>query len=419
MTDDLGLFRDTRDSAEHARSRRVTDSRRAWRQTPDRRQTRERRRARQRRRRRVGLAAVLVLVLAVAGVLFGIRTLRALREVPDFAGAGGPQTVVRVEEGQSLTAIGATLALRNVVASIRAFTRAAEADPRARAVQPGYYQLRERMSGSAAVARLQEPSARVGHLEIRGGGQLDNVELPNGKTVPGLLTEISRASCAMIGGASTCVSLEDLRAAMSQTDLGQLAVPGWALDPASRVEPRRRLEGLLVPGDYDVRPGASAVELLNQVVNTSVARLLAGGFPASAVGTGHSAYEVLVIASVIEREGITPDFRRVSRVIANRLAAGMPLQMDSTINYPLDRQEVNTSDADRARPGPYNTYLGVGLPVSPIGSPSAAAIAAALNPEPGAWRYFVKCQKDGASCFSVTRQEHDVAVRDAAARGVF
>ncbi|MGH3774072.1 MAG: endolytic transglycosylase MltG, partial [Pseudonocardiaceae bacterium] len=397
MTDDFGLFRDTIGHGEHSRPRRLPDSRR---------QSRERRRARERRRRRVVLTAVLaVLVLAVGGVLFGVRKLHALREVPDFVGAGGAQTVVQVEDGQSLTAIGATLARRGVVASVRAFTRAADADPRVQAVQPGYYQVRERMSGSAAVARLQEPSARVGHWEVRGGGQLDNVELPDGKTVPGLLTGISRASCAMIGEVSTCVRPEDLRTAMTQTDLGQLGVPGWALDPMSRVEPRRRLEGLLVPGDYDVRPGSSAVELLRQVISTSVARLLAGGFPASAAGTGHSAYEVLVIASVIEREGITPDFRRVSRVIANRLAAGMPLQMDSTINYPLDRQEVNTSDADRARPGPYNTYLGVGLPVSPIGSPSAAAIAAALNPEPGAWRYFVKCQKDGASCFSVTRQE--------------
>jgi UPF0755 protein len=359
------------------------------------------------------------LVLAVGGVFFGVRKLQALREAPDFVGAGDAQAVVQVEDGQSLTAIGATLVRRNVVASVRAFTLAAEADPRVLAVQPGYYQLRERMSGSAAVARLQEPAARVGHLEIRGGEQLDNVDLPDGKTVPGLLTEISRASCAVIDGASTCVSPEDLRTAMGQTDLNQLGVPGWALDPVSRVEPRRRLEGLLVPGNYDVRPGSSAVELLRQVTGTSVARLLVGGFPANAAGTGHSAYEVLVIASVIEREAITQDFRRVSRVIYNRLAAGMPLQMDSTINYPLDRQEVSTSDADRARLGPYNTYLNVGLPASPIGSPSATAISAALNPEPGTWRYFVKCQKDGASCFSVTREEHDAAVRDAAARGVF
>jgi UPF0755 protein len=408
MTDDLGLFRDTVGEAEHPRRQQRTDNRRV------------RRRARERRRRRFVFGTVLaVLVLAAGGVLFGVRKLQALREVPDFVGAGGASAVVQVEDGQSLTAIGVTLVRRNVVASVRAFTRAAEADPRVQAVQPGYYQLRERMSGSAAVARLQEPSARVGHLEIRGGGQLDNVDLPNGKTVPGLLTEISRASCAMVGEVSTCVRPEELRTAMSQTDLKALAVPSWAIDSMSRVEPRRRLEGLLVPGNYDVRPGSSAVELLRQMISTSTARLLAAGFPASAAGTGYRAYEVLVIASVIEREAITPDFRRVSRVIYNRLAAEMPLQMDSTINYPLDRQEVSTSDADRARPGAYNTYLNVGLPVSPIGSPSAAAIAAALNPEPGTWRYFVKCQKDGASCFSVTREEHDAAVRDAAARGVF
>ncbi len=408
MSDDLGLFRDDVDEAEQPHRPHVTGDRRS------------RRRAREQRRRFVVVVIVLaVLVLAVGGVYVGVRELQAMREIPDFVGAGGAQSVVQVEEGQSLTAIGATLARRNVVASVRAFTLAADADPRVRAVQPGYYQLRERMSGSAAVVRLQEPKARVGQLEIRGGEQLDNVELPDGRIVPGLLAEISRASCAMIGETSTCVSPEALRAAMDQADLRRLAAPSWALEPMLRVEPGRRLEGLLVPGNYDVRPGSSAQELLQQVAAASVARLLVGGFPPSAAGTRYSAYDLLVIASVIEREAITPDFRRVSRVIYNRLEAGMPLQMDSTINYPLDRQEVTTTDEDRARPGPYNTYLNLGLPASPIGAPSTAAISAALNPEPGTWRYFVKCQKDGSSCFSVTREEHDVAVREAAARGVF
>ncbi|MGH3751447.1 MAG: endolytic transglycosylase MltG [Pseudonocardiaceae bacterium] len=402
MTDDLGLFGDTTDAAERADGRR------------------ERRQARERRRRFVVLSTVLaVLVLAGAGVFLGVQKLQELREVPDFPGAGGAAAIVQVEEGQSLSAIGATLTRRNVVASVRAFTAAAAADPRIKAVQPGYYQLRERMSGSAAVARLQEPAARVGHLQIRGGMQLDDVGLPDGKTAPGLLTEISRASCAVNGAVSTCVSADDLRTAMGQTDPAQLDIPGWATDPVARVESGRRLEGLLVPGTYDVRPGSSAAELLRQVTATSMARLLAAGFPASAAATGYSPYEVLVIASVIEREAITADFGRVSRVIYNRLTAGMPLQMDSTINYLLDRPEVRTSDADRARPGPYNTYLNGGLPASPIGSPGAAALLAALNPEPGPWRYFVKCQQDGTSCFSVTIDEHGAAVRDAVARGVF
>jgi UPF0755 protein len=405
--DDLGLFPDTVDDERREGGQHRSMGRRA------------RRVARNRRRRMVLGAVVVVLLLAASGAVLGIRELQALREVPDYSGPAGPQAIVEVEEGQSLTAIGASLVRHNVVASVRAFTRAAEADPRIRAVQPGYYQMRERMSGSAAVARLQEPQARVGRLEIRGGEQLDNVELPDGRTVPGLLAALAQASCAMIGERSTCVSAEALRTAMAESSLTDLGLPRWAIEPVSRVEPRRRLEGLLVPGTYDVRPGSTPLQLLQQAMATSMGRLLAAGFPASAQSSGHAPYEVLVIASVIEREAIASDFRRVSRVIYNRLAVGMPLQMDSTINYPLDRQEVRTADADRARPGPYNTYLNVGLPVSPIGAPSAAAIGAALNPEPGAWLYFVKCQKNGASCFSVTRAEHEAAVRDAAARGVF
>jgi UPF0755 protein len=147
--------------------------------------------------------------------------------------------------------------------------------------------------------------------------------------------------------------------------------------------------------------------------------LQVSGLPGSAAATGYSPYEVLVIASIIEREGITSDFGKVARVIYNRLAEGMPLQMDSTINYPLDRQQVRTTANDRARSGPYNTYLNRGLPVSPIGAPSTAAVAAAAAPNPGPWRYFVKCQRNGTSCFSVSIEEHAAAVRDALARGAY
>ena len=372
-----------------------------------------------RHRRAVLVLALVVLVLAAGAGLYGLRKLQQAREIPDYPGPGGAELIVQMEEGETLSEIGGTLFNRDVVASVRAFTLAAEAEPRIRAVQPGYYQVRQRMSAEDAVARLLDPAARVGQLEIRGGEQLDDVSLPDGTVVPGLLTELSRAGCASIEGATTCVSPEELRIAMGQADPVELGVPSWVADPMARVEPDRRLEGLLVPGKYDVRPGSSAVQLLAQLTEQSVARLRASGLPGSAAATGYSPYEVLVIASIIEREAITRDFGKVSRVIYNRLAEGMPLQMDSTINYPLDRQQVRTSAADRAQPGPYNTYLNRGLPISPIGAPSVAAIAAATAPEPGPWRYFVKCQQDGTSCFSVSIEEHEAAVRDAVTRGVF
>lgn len=409
MTDDLGLFEGTTDKRDHPMS-----------DATGRREQRRLQRRLQRRHRRIVLGVALaVLVLAAGSVLYGVGKLRDLREVPDYVGTGTAELVVQVKDGDSLRTIGDTLFGRGVVASVRAFTIAAEADPHTRAVQPGYYQMRARMSGSAAVVRLLEPSARVGRLEIRGGEQLDDIGLPDGTAVPGLLTELSRASCAVVAGASTCVSPEQLRTAMGQAEPTELGVPNWAAGPLARVEPVRRLEGLLVPGRYDVRPGSSAAELLVQVTQTSVARLLTSGLPNSAAGTGYSPYEVLVIASITEREAIESDFGKVSRVIYNRLAEGLPLQMDSTINYPLDRPQVRTTGGDRARSGPYNTYLNTGLPVSPIGAPSEAALAAAVDPDPGSWLYFVKCQRDGTSCFSVTIAEHAAAVRDAVARGIF
>ncbi|MGH3903163.1 MAG: endolytic transglycosylase MltG [Pseudonocardiaceae bacterium] len=412
MSDDLGIFEGgTEDRVQPTGGR------------GEQRRAREHDRLLQRRRRRRGrmvlAGALTVLVLTVGAVLYGVRELMALRQVPDYSGSGGAGLVVQIEAGESLSAIGDTLFDRGVVASVGAFTAAAEEDPRTRAVQPGYYQVREQMSGSAAVSALLAPASKVGRLEIRGGEQLDDVRLPNGHTVPGLLTELSRASCATIGEVRTCVSPEQLRRAMGETDPAKLGAPNWVADPMSRVDASRGLEGLLVPGTYDVRPGSSAAELLGQVTEISVNRLLANGLPDSAADTGYSPYEVLVIASIIEREAVTPDFGKVSRVIYNRLAEGMPLQMDSTINYPLYLQQVRTSAEDRARPGPYNTYLNKGLPASPIGAPSEAAVTAAADPDPGPWRYFVKCQQDGTSCFSVTIEEHQAAVRDAVARDVF
>jgi UPF0755 protein len=152
---------------------------------------------------------------------------------------------------------------------------------------------------------------------------------------------------------------------------------------------------------------------------SSALRLQAAGLPNMTEQTGFTPYQVLVIASLVEKEGITADFGKIARVVYNRLALPMPLMFDSTINYRLDRQEVRTTDADRAAPGPYNTYLNMGLPPTPIAAASEKAVAAAIKPEPGGWRFFVKCEKDGRSCFAETDEEHRRNVDDARARGVF
>jgi len=370
-----------------------------------------------RRRRRLLVAALAVLLLAGGVGGGGYLLLREFNGPPDYSGDGGANVVVQVEQGATGAQIGAALQRADVVKSVEAFTAAAADDSRVRSVQPGYYRMREQMSGKSAVALLLAPDSRVGQLEIRGGVQLDDTSNPDGSVVPGALSLISQATCADMDGRRRCVSQDDLRKAMSTTDLATLGVPAWARDDVAKAEPKRRLEGLLVPGRYDVKPGSPALDVLRGLLATSATRLEGDGLVSGARAIGYTPYKVLIVSSLVEKEAITPDMPKVARVLYNRLGSGQRLQLDSTVNYPLDLQVLRTNADDRAKPGPYNSYAVAGLPPTPIAAPGKDAIAAALSPADGPWQYFVRCHPDGSSCFAETLEQHNQNVAEAVKNG--
>nr|WP_106180551.1 endolytic transglycosylase MltG [Prauserella shujinwangii] len=380
---------------------------------------RDDRRPRRRGRRLLGwVAALAVIALLGAGAFYGARELLGFG-YDDYEGAGERDVVLQVEDGDSTRAIGVKLTELDVVASTEAFITASQEDERILGIQPGFYVVKTKMSGANAVERLVQPDARVGELQLRPGTQLDDIEQPDGTVVDGVFTQLSKASCAELNGESTCVPVKRLREVAATTDLAELGVPEWAVADASKAPEGRKLEGMIAPGVYDVKPGWDARTLLSHVLETSTTRLQAAGLPDAAGASGFSPYEVLVIASLIEREAVKADFEKVSRVIYNRLDQGWKLEMDSTVNYVLDRPAVRTSAADRAKAGPYNTYAVRGLPPTPISAPSKEAIIAAEKPADGDWMFFVKCEENGLSCFSTTLEEHQANVDDAIRRGVF
>ncbi len=122
-------------------------------------------------------------------------------------------------------------------------------------------------------------------------------------------------------------------------------------------------------------------------------------------------YQTLIVASILEKEASIPEERaKIARVIINRLAKGMPLQMDPTIIYGMgDAFKGNLTKKNLQTPGPYNTYLNAGLPPTPICMPSKNAIVAAVHPAQGKYLYFVS-KGDGSHYFSDTLQEHNRAV---------
>src|SRR5699024_5943521 len=176
-----------------------------------------------------------------------------------------------------------------------------------------------------------------------------------GGNTPGVLTRLAEATCT--DESQQCATPQQMHEAAANADLAELGVPEWARADAERAEGFRRLEGLIQPGVYDVKPGAEPREALRDVVSESATKLQAAGLPQAAEGTDHSPYEMLVVASLVQSESLEKDFPKVARVVFNRLQPPeMQLGMDSTINYPLDKPTLLTNSEDRERPGPYNTY---------------------------------------------------------------
>jgi UPF0755 protein len=375
-------------------------------------------RKRKRGKRAFGwVAALVVLAVLVGGAWYGVNTIFGY---DDFQGSGASDVLVQVADGDSTGAIATKLTSAGVVASNKAFTSAGADNSAVGKIQPGYYVLKKNMSGASAVERITAASSRVGELQIKAYTQFDDVTQPDNKVTPGIYSLLAKASCADLNGKSTCIPVEELRKTVETADLASLGVPSWAVGEANKTPDKfRRLEGLVAPGVYDVMPGWSATELLTHVVKTSAAELQVAGLNDAASVEGKNPYQILTIASIIEREAVKADFAKISRVIYNRLAAPMKLEMDSTVNYALERPVLLTDKTDRNKGGAYNTYQSIGLPPTPISAPSPEAIQAALKPVDGDILFFVKCETNGLSCFAATNTEHNKNRADAQARGVY
>ncbi|MGW6444374.1 endolytic transglycosylase MltG [Lentzea sp. NPDC055074] len=404
--DDLGLFTDPE-----------VDERRPLKKRDRQRET-ARAKAKKRKKTVLWLVVALILAVGMGGAYYGYQELRGIGSFEDFPGTGETDTIVEVQDGDVVSKIASTLQENGVVASATAFVQASKTDARVTSIQPGFYLMKTKMSGQSAVAKMIDPKTRVPAVQIVGGLKLTDIQA-NGKTVPGIYSQLAGASCTEKDGAKTCLTVDEIKAAAEQTDPVALGVPDWAIADVKAAEPAFRLEGLIMRGVYQVKPGVTAVELIRSVIVASAQKLQGAGIPGGTMNTGFRPYEVLVIASLIEKEAIEKDFAQVSQVIYNRIAKPMPLQFDSTINYRNNQPHIRTSDADRNANQPYNTYKNQGLTPTPIGSPSQQAIAAAIKPSGGAIEYFVKCQTDGTSCFSNTYEEHQVKDQKAQKEGVY
>ena len=168
------------------------------------------------------------------------------------------------------------------------------------------------------------------------------------------------------------------------------------------------VEGYLYPATYNLSRSGNEELLIAQMVAHFEKRY--SELPKSVTGAGMSRHEIVTLASVIEKEAVSPEEKPlIASVFHNRLRIGMPLQSDPTAVYGVRAFSGKVTKADIQLSSPYNTYLNKGLPAGPIGNPGIDAIQAALNPPRTDYLYFV-ARQDGTHQFSRTLDEHNRAV---------
>lgn len=319
--------------------------------------------------RRPPAAPILALCLLAGATLIGCR--------------GSDNAVERlvIPEGASLEAVADTLAAHDVVrwpGLFKLYVRAKRADAK---IKAGTYDLGRGAGWSAALDALV--AGRVVTLPVT---------IPEGFTLAQIAERI--APIARVPADSAARRLIDPALADS------LGVPGPTL------------EGYLYPETYRFALGVSVTTIAAEMLR----RYRSVWTPqrrAALDSIGMSEREIVTLASIVQGEARWEDeMPLISAVFHNRLRRPMRLQADPTVQYALQTRKSRLlfSHIDSVADDPYNTYTHDGLPPGPIGSPSAAAIDAALRPASVPYLYFV-ARPDGRHQFSRTLSEHNQAVQ--------
>lgn len=284
-----------------------------------------------------------LVLLIVSGSLFAYVYVSAIEPPDQFP----LNTIVSIEPGTSVTAIASTLQREQVIRSPLMFRILVIMMGSQRNVHAGDYLFTEPLDAFSLAHALV-----VG----RYGLEPTHVRIPEGATVKQMAAIYDRVLLKF--------------------------------DPNTFTTSASALEGYLFPDTYNFLPNASesmVIDAMHQNFEDKIAPL-----SQELASSSHSLTDIVTMASIVEREAFnTTDRKLIAGVLWNRLAKGMPLQVDVTFGYTLGKGTFQLTMKDLTTPSPYNTYVNKGLPPTPIGSPSLDSIRAALEPTPSKYLYFL------------------------------
>ncbi len=290
----------------------------------------------------------------------------------------GPAVRIAVPPGSTLSSIGDSLVARGVLATAVPFRLQGRIQGVDRRIKAGIYEF---VPGSGVRAILDRL--------VAGDAVQFKITLPEGATI----FDLARRAERVIG-------------------LPADSIMHLAHDSALRREfgiPGASVEGWLLPATYHFTGLGGARDLLHTFLEGRRDRWPAN-WKRRADAADLDRDEVVTLASIVEAEAMrAEELPRIAAVYRNRLRLGMPLQADPTIQYAYlvdsGSRKPRLYNKDYGYQSPYNSYLHKGLPPTPIGNPSDAAIEAVLSPAPVRDLYFVAVG-DGTHLFAVSYAEH-------------
>lgn len=301
----------------------------------------------------------------------------------DFAAQGSHLIIVK--EGMTTAEIAVLLHEKKLVKDPAAFRLEARFKGLATKLQAGPYQINGGLSNSQIV-----------DVMVKGRVKLLHFTVPEGYTVVKTAQKIEAEG---LGSAENFIAAAKNYAPYTymQTDDTNVLF---------------KAEGFIYPATYEIPVGLSEEKILEILVRQFDTEMQENKIVQLAEERGLKLRDVVNLAAMVELEAVYAEEQpKIAGVFLRRLAIGMPIQSDTTIQYLLGAQKEIITYDDLKIQSPYNTYQNPGLPPGPIGSPSLAAIKAVLAPEKTEYLYFV-AEKDGHHRFTKTYQEHLQAIKD-------
>ncbi|MGQ0616034.1 MAG: endolytic transglycosylase MltG [Acidimicrobiia bacterium] len=307
-----------------------------------------------------GKAGVVVIGVLVVIVLIGGGFAFWVNQQIHPGGAAGSEVVLDVASGTTVSGVAALLEDRDVVTRADVFRWYAKRKGLG-SVQAGSYNLRTNSDMGDVVGALKAGPAPPPSRRFTVTPGLKLVQIPNQ-----VVAEVGAFSVDAFSG---LVTANQVRSQFQPPDAD--------------------LEGFLMPDTYEIAQGAGEEAALQAMVAQFDKVAAEVGLGDAEAQVGYSPYEVLIVASLVEREAKVDDDRsKVARVIYNRLDSGIPLGVDATLCY-LEPVPCSLTQSELDTDGPYNTRTRAGLIPTPISNVSRASLEAALDPADGDWTFYV------------------------------